>query len=79
MEFDLNYTGCTNPDPLYAMAGETVSPPSDPVRTGCTFAGWYTSEWLAGGSGTAWDSEKIDATYARVDGLEGNPGYFTEP
>ena len=42
VEFDLNYTGCTNPDPLYAMAGETVSPPSDPVRTGCTFAGWYT-------------------------------------
>ena len=79
VEFDLNYSGCTNPDPLYAMAGETVSPPSDPVRTGCTFAGWYTSEWLAGGSGTAWDSEKIDATYARVDGLEGNPGYFTEP
>lgn len=34
-------------------------------------------EKLAGGSGTAYDSEEIDKTYARVDGGTAAPGYFT--
>ena len=36
----------------------------------CTF--------LVGGSGTVYDSSKIDKTYARIDGGTSNPGYFTD-
>ena len=32
---------------------------------------------LVGGSGTVYDSSKIDKTYARIDGGTSNPGYFT--
>ena len=31
---------------------------------------------LVGGAGTPYDSEKVDATYAQVDGKDGLPGYF---
>ena len=33
---------------------------------------------LKGGEGTAYDSDKIDKTYARIDGGTSAPGYFTE-
>ena len=32
---------------------------------------------LVGGSGTKFDSTKVDKTYARIDGGTSNPGYFT--
>ena len=32
---------------------------------------------LVGGAGTTFDSSKIDKTYARIDGGESAPGYFT--
>ena len=32
---------------------------------------------FVGGSGTKFDSTKIDKTYAHIDGGENNPGYFT--
>ena len=32
---------------------------------------------LKGGNGTAFDSSKVDKTYARIDGKDGQPGYFT--
>ncbi len=32
---------------------------------------------LIGGAGTVFDSNKIDKTYARIDGGTSNPGYFT--
>ena len=32
---------------------------------------------LIGGAGTAYDSTKTDATYARIDGGPSAPGYFT--
>ena len=32
---------------------------------------------LVGGSGTTYDSSHIDKTYARIDGGEASPGYFT--
>lgn len=32
---------------------------------------------LAGGSGTAFDEDCADASYARIDGGESSPGYFT--
>ena len=33
---------------------------------------------LVGGEGTAYDSNNVDATYARIDGGTSNPGYFTD-
>ena len=33
---------------------------------------------LVGGSGTTYDSTKIDKTYARIDGGTSSPGYFTK-
>lgn len=33
---------------------------------------------LTGGNGTKYDQTKIDAAYARIDGLNGQPGYFTD-
>lgn len=32
---------------------------------------------IVGGKGTKYDTTKTDASYARVDGLNGKPGYFT--
>ena len=32
---------------------------------------------LVGGNGTAYNSSHVDAEYARIDGLNGLPGYFT--
>lgn len=32
---------------------------------------------LTGGNGTTYDSSHTDASYARIDGLNGQPGYFT--
>ena len=32
---------------------------------------------LVGGQGTAYNSTKVDKTYARIDGGSSNPGYFT--
>jgi surface protein len=39
---------------------------------------FYGCNNLYGGKGTKYDSEKTDKTYARIDGGEENPGYFTE-
>lgn len=33
---------------------------------------------LVGGNGTPWSSDATDISMARVDGLDGNPGYFTK-
>ena len=33
---------------------------------------------LVGGSGTTYDSTKVDKTYARIDGGTSSPGYFTK-
>ena len=42
----------------------------DYVFSGCTN--------LMGGAGTSYDANHVDYTYARIDGGENNPGYFTE-
>ena len=33
---------------------------------------------LVGGAGTTYDSNHVDSEYARIDGGEANPGYFTD-
>ena len=37
----------------------------------------FGSSKLVGGSGTTYDSNHVDATYAHIDGGPSNPGYFT--
>ncbi|MBQ9293452.1 MAG: hypothetical protein IJ219_00810, partial [Bacteroidaceae bacterium] len=44
------------------------------AESGYMFSGCTS---LVGGNGTAFDSNVIDATYARPDGGTENPGYFT--
>ena len=39
---------------------------------------FYNSTLLVGGSGTTYNSNYIDKTYARIDGGTSNPGYFTD-
>ena len=38
---------------------------------------FYNCTALVGGKGTAYNSDKLDKTYARPDGLGDQPGYFT--
>ena len=38
---------------------------------------FYNSTKLVGGAGTVYDSNNVDASYARIDGGTSNPGYFT--
>ena len=47
--------------------------------TGSASAGYmfYGCTSLVGGNGTKYNSDKIDVTYARLDGLDGKPGYFS--
>ena len=46
----------------------------NPSSSGYMF---YGCTALVGGEGTKYDDSKTDATYARPDGLGGQPGYFT--
>ena len=39
---------------------------------------FYGSENIVGGNGTVYDEDKIDSTYAHIDGGPSNPGYFTD-
>ena len=49
------------------------------ATTGVTYSGdmFFDCTALVGGAGTAYDSAKTDATYARIDGGPSAPGYFT--
>lgn len=46
----LNTNGGASMDAAYVLTGENLSKPSDPTRTGYTFAGWYTDEALSTGA-----------------------------
>ena len=50
-------------------SASTVLKNSENMFAGCTA--------LKGGKGTAFDAEHVDAAYARPDGLDDAPGYFT--
>lgn len=40
-------------------------------------ASFYECASLVGGAGTAYDGERISATYMRIDGSAASPGYLT--
>ena len=65
------FYGCTSLTTIYCDEDwSTGSATSDNMFYGCTS--------LEGGKGTKYDADKIDATYARPDGMGGKPGYFKE-
>ena len=69
------FGGCSSLKTIYA---------SDTFVTTNVNISYYTGQYcfsgctsLVGGSGTTYDENKIHATYARIDGGESAPGYFT--
>lgn len=65
------FRSCTKLATIYASASFTTAAvtESTDMFTGCSK--------LKGGNGTAYSSSNTGVTYARIDGLDGNPGYFT--
>ena len=65
------FQGCTDLETIYVPEDwdmSQVTSGSD-MFTGCTS--------LVGGSGTLYDADRTDNTYARIDGGTDSPGYFT--
>lgn len=67
---DYMFNGCSSLTTIYAASNADWSSVSnsDNMFTGCST--------LVGGNKTAYNSNKVTATYARIDTTE-NPGYFT--
>ena len=65
------FAGATNLKTIYVSNKFDVSKVTDSTSMflGCTN--------LVGGAGTKYNSTKVDKTYARIDGGEASPGYFT--
>ena len=70
------FNGCTNLETIYAPAGTDWS-----TSAGNTFSDmmFYNCSKLVGGNGTTYTNNPSDKTRARIDGLGGQPGYFTDP
>ena len=71
-DMDSLFNGCTGLTTIYVgmnWSTENVSS-SENMFNGCTE--------LVGGMGTVYDENYIDKTYARIDGGEETPGYFSE-
>ncbi|MBR6082298.1 MAG: BspA family leucine-rich repeat surface protein, partial [Salinivirgaceae bacterium] len=66
------FYGCSKLTTIYAASGANW------YKEGVTSTNmFYNCTNLMGGNGTAFNSSAIDATRARIDGLNGQPGYFT--
>ena len=65
------FAGCGSLTTIYADADWALP-------EGCTgMAAFYECASLVGGAGTAYDGERISATYMRIDGGAASPGYLT--
>jgi uncharacterized repeat protein (TIGR02543 family) len=62
---------CNSLTTIYVPAGTDWSSISSSTRL------FDACSNLKGGNGTVYSSENIGSSYAKVDGLNGNPGYFT--
>ena len=70
-DMDYMFYGCSSLEAI-CVSGRFVTDQvsdSDSMFENCTA--------LKGGAGTVYDNTKTDATYARIDGEDGQPGYFT--
>lgn len=68
------FADCGNLTTIYVESGTDWS---SSTKLSDSTGMFKNCEKLAGGAGTAYNSEKIDKTYARVDGGTAAPGYFT--
>jgi len=70
---DMSYMfkDCNNLTTIYAPSSFVTTNVTDSTNM---FSG---DTKIEGGMGTTYDSTKVDATYARIDGGTSNPGYFT--
>ena len=66
------FWGCSNLKTIYVGSEWNTEKVEygDNLFTGCTS--------LVGGSGTTYDANHVDYTYAHIDGGPNNPGYFTD-
>ena len=66
------FHSCSNLSTIYVGDGWSTGAvtQSNSMFTGCTS--------LAGGMGTTYDANHVNATYAHIDGGSSNPGYFTD-
>ena len=67
------FSGCTNLETIYAATGTNWN-----AITSSSYMFQYCSK-LVGGNGTPFNSAYLDKARACIDGLEGQPGYFTDP
>ena len=68
------FSGCEELTTIYASAKFVTSAVTDDMEGEDMFMDCWN---LVGGSGTAFDEDCTDMTYARIDGGASNPGYFT--
>ena len=66
------FSGCKNIESIFVGDGWVTTSVNS---TGSMFG---NNPKLYGGKGTAYDDDKTDVTYARIDGGESAPGYFTK-
>ena len=69
--FSSMFYNCSSLKSIYASANFIVNDSGSDMFYNCTS--------LVGGSGTIYNSSKVDKTYAHVDEGTSNPGYFTSP
>ena len=75
MTYNMFY-GCSVLETIYAPAGTDWS--TSEVNTFSSQM-FYNCSKLIGGNGTTYTNNPSDKTRARIDGLGGQPGYFTDP
>ena len=81
---DLSGFNTTNVTRMNSMFYECTALTTIYVSSGWSTAAVTASDYmfynctnLVGGKGTTYNANLVDATYARIDGGPGNPGYFT--
>ena len=82
ISFTGNPTNCITFNDMFALCNRltTIYSQTFTIRAGATSSGMFSScSSLVGGNGTTFSSSHTNAEYARVDGEDGLPGYFTAP
>ncbi|MBR5036303.1 MAG: BspA family leucine-rich repeat surface protein [Prevotella sp.] len=74
MDANWMFSGCRNLITIYAAPGTSWN---TETLTSHSYMFQNCSN-LVGGNGTTWNSSYITKTRACIDGLDGNPGYFTD-
>lgn len=82
ISFTGNPVNCSTFNDMFALCNRltTIYSQTFSIKTGATSSGMFSScSSLVGGNGTHYSSAHTNAEYARVDGENGLPGYFTAP